>query len=182
VPNHVSHKLTFAADKAEQIFAAVCPEGQFDFETLVPSPSNMYHGDLSSDDEKDFKVNWRNWQIENWGTKWNAYDGKCEVIDDKAVITFDTAWSNPYPVLAAFCNRFQIPFEHRYVDEGSNFWGIDLWDRPEWPKTGAKVCRIQKHWKRKEDYTPLFIELKGYDPDVEEEETASASAKGVDGG
>ena len=46
MPNHVSHKLTFAADKAVTVFGAVCPDGHFDFETLVPSPPNLYRGDL----------------------------------------------------------------------------------------------------------------------------------------
>lgn len=168
MPNHVSHKLTFAADKAPEVFAAVCTEGRFDFETLVPIPPNLYRGDLSSEDEKDFPINWLSWSRDNWGTKWNAYACKCEVIGEKAVITFDTAWSNPYPVLAAFCNRFQIAFEHRYFDEGSFFWGIDQWGTGRWDK--GRVQRIEKRWNKKEDYKPLCIELKHYDPDEREDE------------
>jgi hypothetical protein len=175
VPNHVSHKLTFAADKAVTVFGAVCPDGHFDFETLVPSPPNLYRGDLSSDDEKDFPINWLHWARENWGTKWNAYDSKCEVIGDKAVITFDTAWSNPYPVLAAFCNRFQIPFEHRYFDEGSNFWGIEEWGTDKYHKS---VQRLSKRYSKQEDYKSLAIELKGYDPDEREAEEVAASDRG----
>jgi len=177
VPNHVSHKLTFAADKAAEIFAATCPDGRFDFETLVPSPPNTYHGDLSSDDDKDFPVNWSSWSRTNWGTKWNAYDCACTVDGDKAVITFDTAWSNPYPVLAAFCNRFQIPFEHRYFDEGSNFWGIEVWNNDRYHK---RVQRTSKLWKRQEDYRPLAIELKGYDPDEREADDVTPASGGTE--
>lgn len=172
MPNHVSHKITFAADKAAEIFAATCPEGHFDFETLVPPPSNMYHGDLSRDDEKDFPVNWLSWARQNWGTKWNAYDCKCEVIGDKAVITFDTAWSCPYPVLAAFCNRFQIPFEHRYFDEGSNFWGIEEWGLDKWHK--ERVQRLTTRKSKQEDYKALALELKARDVDAEAAEEAAS--------
>jgi hypothetical protein len=44
---------------------------------------------------------WHDWAIANWGTKWNA----CDVELDEStadlgyvVITFDTAWSPPWPV------------------------------------------------------------------------------------
>lgn len=173
MPNHVSHKITFAAEKSAEVFAVVCDDGQFDFQTLVPSPPHMYHGDLSGDDEKDFPINWLSWSRENWGTKWNAYSGRCDVIGDKAIITFDTAWANPYPILSAFCNRFQIPFEHRYFDEGSNFWGIDEWGINKLHGLGSdRVQRIAKHWKRQEDYKPLALELKGRDLDAEAAEDA----------
>lgn len=85
------------------------------------------------------------------------------------MITFDTAWSNPYPVLAAFCNRFQVPFEHRYFDEGSNFWGIDTWDASKYHK---RVQRTTKRWKKAEDEKPLALELKNRDLDAEAAEEA----------
>lgn len=42
---------------------------------------------------------WYRWSINNWGTKWNAYDAtihRCE--DDHAIVTFSTAWSTPDPI------------------------------------------------------------------------------------
>ena len=91
------------------------------------------------------------------------------------MITFDTAWSNPYPVLAAFCNRFQVPFEHRYFDEGSNFWGIEEWGTDKYHKS---VQRLSKRYSKQEDYKSLAIELKGYDPDEREAEEVAASDRG----
>lgn len=162
MPNHVTHKLIFDAAKAEEIFAAIRSDDRaFDFEKLIPSPPQMYHGNLSAQDDQDFPCNWNTWSRENWGTKWNAYEGSAKVEGDKAVLQFDTAWSIPYPVLAAFCNRFQIPFEHRYFDEGSNFWGIERWTVDKW--SGDRVVRTEKLWKRDEDYKPLALELKGRD-------------------
>lgn len=155
MPNHVANRITFAADKAEEVFAVVCPEKRFDFNTLVPTPPNMYHGNLSGTDEEDFPCNWLSWSRDNWGTKWNAYETSYGVEGDRAFINFQTAWSAPYPVMAAFCNRFQIPFEHRYYDEGECHWGIDVWDKPKHPFGGEGVSRIEKHFKREEDRLEL---------------------------
>ncbi len=45
--------------------------------------------------EKFGADNWYDWQVSNWGTKWNAY----EVFKDKKCIEFQTAWSTPLPII-----------------------------------------------------------------------------------
>lgn len=155
MPNHIANRITFAADKAAEVFAVVIRGEGFDFETLVPSPPNMYHGDLSASDDEDFKVNWSNWNRENWGTKWNAYQGKHGVDKDVAFIEFQTAWAPPWPVMAAFCNLFQIPFEHRYFDEGENFWGIDTWGPSKWGD--KRIQRLEKRYNKPEDRRALAL-------------------------
>ena len=86
MPNHVSHKLIFDASEAKRVFAECCPDGRFDFSTLVPQPPQMYGSDLSSEDDQDFKCNWNIWNRENWGTKWNACDCACAIDGSKAII------------------------------------------------------------------------------------------------
>ena len=169
MPNHVTHKLIFAEDKAVEVFATCCPEGRFDFRTLVPQPPHIYLGDLSSEHEKDFHCNWMSWNRENWGTKWNAYDQICGIESGKSFIKFDTAWSVPYPVLSAFANKFGIPFEHRYFDEGYNFWGIE-----EWKVENGLVSREMARKSHEDDKIPLCVELKGYDPARDDEEDDAA--------
>lgn len=157
MPNHVANRVTFAAAKADEVFAVVLRDGQFNFETLVPPPPNLYRGNLSSSDEKDFPVNWLSWSRENWGTKCNAYKCSHGVEGETAFINFQTAWNPPYPVMAAFCNRFNIPFEHRYFDEGENFWGIDTWGGSKWPGSEVLIERLEKHYKREEDRRALAL-------------------------
>jgi hypothetical protein len=157
MPNHVANRITFAAEKAEEVFAVVIRDGRFDFETLVPSPPNMYHGNLSSADEKDFPINWLEWSRQNWGTKWNAYQSSHGVENGVAFINFQTSWTAPYPVMAAFCNRFNIPFEHRYYDEGENHWGIDKWNMGEWSSDGGRIERREKLFKREQDRRELAL-------------------------
>jgi Ferredoxin-like domain in Api92-like protein len=168
MPNHVTNKIVFSADKADEVFKSVCPNGKFDFEILVPSPPHLYQGGLSGEDEKDFPLNWLSWNRENWGTKWNCYDQSCGIEDGKAFIKFDTAWSAPYPIMAAFCNKFNIPFEHRYFDEGENFWGIDTWGEKAY--SPGHVERMNKAYNRPEDRQRLALELKGRSPDAEDDD------------
>jgi hypothetical protein len=63
---------------------------------------------------------WYSWSIQNWGTKWNAYD--CN-NDDWGTISFDTAWSTPFPVMKELAGKYpDLSFEVKFADEdlGSN--------------------------------------------------------------
>jgi len=51
---------------------------------------------------------WYDWRVQNWDTKWDAYDVEFVDVDpDQFEVTFDTAWSPP----EAICNalREQYP-------------------------------------------------------------------------
>lgn len=71
---------------------------------------------------------WYQWQIENWGTKWNAYDLSRKRYYDypadtnydirTSTIVFDTAWNTPRPVFDALFAKFpDLTFEIHYADE-----------------------------------------------------------------
>jgi hypothetical protein len=65
-------------------------------------------------------IDWYSWSIENWGTKWNAYECK----RDEHKITFETAWYTPVPIWKALTEKYPtITWRVRYSDEdtgGSN--------------------------------------------------------------
>ena len=51
---------------------------------------------------------WYDWRVQNWDTKWDAYD--VEVIDedhDCVEIQFDTAWSPPEAICHALREKFE---------------------------------------------------------------------------
>lgn len=65
-------------------------------------------------------LNWYEWDLGHWGTKWNAYDA--ERLSDTEV-RFDTAWAHPEKVLIALSKKFpQATVTVKYADEdlGSN--------------------------------------------------------------
>jgi hypothetical protein len=72
---------------------------------------------------------WYNWNVANWGTKWNCGDVWHDRADDSAVegktsYNFDTAWSPAEPVVAALAEQFPtLSLTHRYCEGGMGFAG-----------------------------------------------------------
>lgn len=54
---------------------------------------------------------WYGWRIDNWGTKWNAYD----IEETDSCIRFDTAWSFPEPIIRKLA---EIAIAHRVTISG----------------------------------------------------------------
>ena len=78
---------------------------------------------------------WYDWQIENWGTKWNACSNEDVVIEKlsdrltTATYRFLTAWDAPRPVIAAIIKQNpDIEVSGGYVHEGyegcGSFYGM----------------------------------------------------------
>jgi hypothetical protein len=77
--------------------------------------------------EKHGHVSWYEWNVENWGTKWDC----CEVQaaawedgDDEWILHFETAWSPPITFLETVSQQYgQLEFHLEYYDEGIMFIG-----------------------------------------------------------
>ena len=72
------------------------------------------------------RSNWYDWQLFNWGTKWNACDSIYEQEDK--MLEFRTAWSCPSDLIEKMANMFpDIKFNGTYADEdfGSNVGYIE---------------------------------------------------------
>lgn len=129
MPNHVTTNMRIYVDtkgEAQSILDAIKgKKDAIDFEAIVPPPADMFRGDLGSKEREYCKErgidNWLDWQRENWGTKWNAYDQKIVDQDEWCVhIRFDTAWSFPYPILSALRTQFPAArFCGNWVEEFS---------------------------------------------------------------
>lgn len=75
-------------------------------------------------------VDWYNWNLDNWGTKWDAYEVQVERQSDNIlVITFDSAWSPPIPVIQAMQTQHpELSIIATYEEEGMMFQGDILSD------------------------------------------------------
>ena len=61
-------------------------------------------------------ADWYGWQINNWGTKWNA--SSVYWSDDNDFVSFNTAWSTPFDLFVALSKKYpQATFEIEYADE-----------------------------------------------------------------
>lgn len=98
------------------------PERRFvDFGLVIPEPENIETGGCGGDTDADGRhangeVCWYRWNLNNWGTKWNAYSSEVDL--DEGLVRFDSAWSHPYPVLVALTQKFpEHEISVRYADE-----------------------------------------------------------------
>lgn len=87
---------------------------------------------------------WYGWACENWGTKWNACDTRINGEDE---IQFDTAWSNPEPVIKKLAEKYpDAQIFHEWSDEEyGNNCGERTYDGHCWTETydddGSKEAR-----------------------------------------
>ena len=62
---------------------------------------------------------WYSWRIDNWNTKWNAYDfSKFQ----NNTIEFSTAWDPPIPVIKALSDKYHgLTINHFFTDESLGY-------------------------------------------------------------
>lgn len=77
-------------------------------------------------------MDWYDWSIKNWGTKWNAC--RTQIPDtETAEVYFDTAWSPVPQILLALTERYpDCIFEYEYAEEQpGNFAGYCVFQAGE---------------------------------------------------
>jgi hypothetical protein len=98
---------------------------------------------ISPSDLSHYQDNWYEWNLENWGTKWDAADP--EITDEsegRVTYSFRTAWSPPTPIFEEIVRQYPgLYFDIKCVEEqgwGVEYDGIDgdlvqtyRWDIPD---------------------------------------------------
>lgn len=124
MPNNVINEIKFKGlnqEQKENIKKHVINKNNnVDFSILVPPPLNIWMGSCGREHTDFFKKTWYEWNVENWGTKWNAYESKLQDKDDEFLIICQTAWYTPHPWLAALLNKFNLSFEVISMSEGED--------------------------------------------------------------
>jgi hypothetical protein len=155
MPNHVVNEIIWTGITAQQraaiLSVALNAAGEIDFGIIVPMPLNIWQGSVGLQHEKTFKRTGLDWASENWGTKWNAYSQlPIEQEHGRLRLVFETAWSPPYPWLAALLNRFGLAFDHNWLSEGREIGRVGRFEPngkfggPEWTERDAEG-EMQQH-------------------------------------
>ena len=122
MPNWCYNKLVVSATRKSDLYDFVEKMGcedeegnqcEFTFNALVKRP-------------KSEEGNWYDWNVNNWGTKWDASEPSVYVndVDYKVDVTFDTAWSPPIEWLEKVAPQFpQLQFSLLYHEGGMGFAG-----------------------------------------------------------
>jgi hypothetical protein len=122
------------------------------FQDLMPCPEELHcdAGFFGEGTEKEKEMlalyasnkakhgyaHWYDWQIANWGTKWDARVEDFQDDDPTDVlIYFDTAWSPPIDFLRWYCEKHpDVVLSLTYDEEGMQFEGKATND----PETGFR--------------------------------------------
>lgn len=140
MPNYVRTEIDFIGDPKDvmEVINFVTNENMdFDFRKIIPYPKYwecpekylVSPTDITKDEyglhskkhslclDKEIPyLDWYSWQMDNWGTKWNA----CETafFNDGSGVAFETAWSFCCPILKKLSELFPtVEFAFRYADE-----------------------------------------------------------------
>ncbi len=129
-------------------------EGYWAVDGVAVKKVNLDNGTLTSEVEQMFggsevcpkhdlpKISsqpdwWYNWNVANWGTKWNCGEvwhdrADDDKIDGRTSYNFDTAWSPAEPVVAALAAKFPtLSITHRYCEGGMGFAGQVIYNNGE---------------------------------------------------
>jgi hypothetical protein len=127
-------------------------ENIFDFNRIIPQPKNQITND---------------WNIENWGTKWDARD--VEITEDQPdtyALMFYTAWSEPLPIYQKLAELFpDISITGQYYEPG-------MWSGGEFGSNNGTIWT--REWSDEElmDYSveidPDYYEQKIDELDISE--------------
>lgn len=136
MPNHVYNTVTADGDEkvVELLDIAVHSEERpFDFNRIVPVPpivEAICTGGLSLQTQLEHPHrNWYDWQLANWGTKWNAYEF---VATEPGRYEFCSAWNPPIPVVRTLSTLFpELSITLIYQEEGEGFNGRAVFEDGE---------------------------------------------------
>ena len=123
MPNHVTNTLIIIGTEAQinAVLEFILGDGEdnyIEFNNIVPQPPEVLES-IGANELGNGDLLWYEWRLDNWGTKWEAYD---QMLIEENVLQFDTAWSMPEPIYIALSNKFpEIDFEVEWSDEDSSY-------------------------------------------------------------
>jgi len=158
MPNHVIHRLYIHGDNEQEVKSFIRGKAAIDFDNIIPMPEELEdttaptpmktEDDINKHHELMLKwgaSNWYDWRLNNWNTKWNAYD----IEETEHYIQFQTAWSTPLAVIETLSllfpeNTFEVSFadedlgyncgsyeykngERISEEQGDMAWACELW-------------------------------------------------------
>ena len=160
----------------DEIDEKIDEEPILSFMNILPPPEDKLdeyhavHGYTGGEKTGDTEYNWYNFNVREWGTKWDARD--VDLLEDDETYLhykFDTAWSPPTEVIAKLAEQnpnLNLSLEYR-EEQGwggeINFTGSSVEVVKEWdvPETHAEEIEVNNDycWKCENfdgDYSDLY--------------------------
>lgn len=92
-------------------------------ESTSPPPSEEVAAEFF---EKFGVSSWYEWNLTNWGVKWDVYnsdDESVDVVNNEVQLSFDTAWNPPEEFFSRLSEELGFDIEAYYWEPGMDFCG-----------------------------------------------------------
>ena len=160
MPNWCSNSITIEGpvDKIRALWETVS-SGSDELgllDAMYPMPKELHDTTKGSNGDD---INWYDWRVNNWGTKWEVSSEGLEFIDNeqgRAMITgwFESAWSPPIGAYERFCEANEdCSLEASYYEAGMDFAGF--WKDGE----DEFLENLHDEYKKGDDACDLFQRL-----------------------
>jgi len=119
---------------------------------------------------------WYNWNVNNWGTKWDVasvFIGD-DTEEDSIQFSFDTAWAPPVAAFRSWAERDgRVTYRLTYMEPGMGFVGWDSYDGEFFDEDYVEQGQDE------ERYWEMAAEEFGYERDEEPEPLTEWYEEGV---
>ena len=123
----------------------------FDFNHFIPQPENIFRANLSTDKQQELKVSgipdWYNWNIDNWGTKWNV------AVDDVNVCVYNDGSADVFYTMRTAC-AFPAPVIEQMIRDYHHL-NFSIQGEEESVAYGVNIDSSEGVWEEEE---PIFID------------------------
>lgn len=133
MPNYCENTLTLShkdKDKVKKLYQAILDNSLCN--AVIPLPEALRNTTSPTKEPNELLIaefgtdNWYDFQVSNWGTKWDIFDATAQLHDDEELTvtaTFCTAWSPPVGVYQKLMeDGFEL--HAMYFEGGMCFAGI----------------------------------------------------------
>ena len=130
MPNWCNNSITIRGDYDTLVqLKPVLAAGEGLLNAMVPMPAELEDTTKGSNGDD---INWYDWRVSNWGTKWDVSTEGLEFIDHgdgTAEISgwFDTAWAPPIDALHTLAEDWDSCYVELYYQE-SGMCFVGYWD------------------------------------------------------
>ena len=166
MPNWCSNSITISGstDTIKQLWDDAHVGDDFGLlNAMVPMPKELDDTTKGTDGDA---VNWYDWRVTNWGTKWDITDEGLEYVDNgdgTSVIQgwFDSAWAPPIEAYNTFLDDMDgCSIEATYEEGGMDFAGIYTDGDDQYMEGLAEWCeKVVRGTCALEDTPELFQKL-----------------------
>jgi hypothetical protein len=163
-------EITGPTEKVTSIFKKAHSEDSGLLNALVPQPDNLFTGNLGEQERQDCEEqsipNWYDWNVQNWGTKWDVDSEGLDLHDNgdgTSTISgwFDSAWAPPIDAYDSFLESNEdCSISALYEEGGMDFAGIYEDGDDQYMDDISDYCRaVVKGETALEDTPELFQKL-----------------------